>query len=47
MAEDAVASVQGALVLARALNDPGSFRRAIARAKVRLQGGGRKRGRRH
>jgi TetR/AcrR family transcriptional regulator, lmrAB and yxaGH operons repressor len=38
LAEDAVASIQEALVLARALNDPGSFQRAIARAKVRLQG---------
>lgn len=37
LAEEAVASIQGALVLSRALNDPGSFQRAIARTKVRLR----------
>jgi TetR/AcrR family transcriptional regulator, lmrAB and yxaGH operons repressor len=38
LAEDAVASIQGALVLARALKDPESFQRAISRAKIRLLG---------
>ena len=34
MAEDVVGSIQGALVHARALDDLGSFRRAIARLQV-------------
>jgi len=42
MAEDVVGSIQGALVLARALDDLGSFRRAIARLQVRLQSAGKR-----
>lgn len=36
MAEDAVGGLQGALVLARAVNDPDHFCRAIARLRQRL-----------
>ncbi len=36
LAEEAVATIQGALVLARALNDPETFRRAMARQQARL-----------
>ena len=43
IAEDAVGSIQGALVLTRALNDPGSFRRAIARMRLRLRAVGKHR----
>ncbi len=35
-AEEAVSDIQGALVLARALNDPGVFTRALERIKTRL-----------
>jgi TetR/AcrR family transcriptional repressor of lmrAB and yxaGH operons len=38
-AEEAVAAIQGALVLARALDDPGSFHRAMARIEARLMAG--------
>jgi len=38
-AEEAVAAIQGALVLARALDDPGSFHRAMARIEARLMSG--------
>ncbi len=36
LAEDAVAGVQGALVLARGLGDPGAFSRALERIGARL-----------
>lgn len=36
LAEESVSAVQGALVLARALNDPTAFARALARVKLRL-----------
>jgi AcrR family transcriptional regulator len=35
-AEEAVAAIQGGLVLARALNDPAAFQRVVARLKRRL-----------
>ena len=38
-AEDAVAAIQGALVLARALDDPAAFRRSLARIEARLMAG--------
>ncbi|WP_026868879.1 TetR/AcrR family transcriptional regulator [Inquilinus limosus] len=38
-AEDAVAAIQGALVLARALDDPAAFRRSLARIEDRLRAG--------
>jgi TetR/AcrR family transcriptional repressor of lmrAB and yxaGH operons len=36
LAEDVIAAIQGALVLARALDDPALFTRAVARVRVRL-----------
>jgi hypothetical protein len=39
---DVVGSIQGALVLAGALDDLGSFRRAIARLQFRLQSAGKR-----
>ncbi len=36
LAEDAVAAIQGGLVLARALDDPAVFERALARTEARL-----------
>ena len=36
LAEDALAAIQGGLVLARAMNDPTLFQRALARTKARL-----------
>jgi len=36
LAEEAIAALQGALVLARALDDPGVFRRTLNRLKARL-----------
>lgn len=36
LAEEAVAGIQGAIVLARALNDPGAFSRAMAKLRVSL-----------
>lgn len=39
-AEEAVLAIQGALVLARALDDPDVFRRAMARIATRLEGAG-------
>ena len=36
LAEDAVAVIQGALVLARATDDPAVFARALARLRARL-----------
>ncbi len=36
LAEEAVAGIQGALVLARALDDPSAFARALARIESRL-----------
>ncbi len=36
LAEEALAAIQGSLVLARAMNDPALFTRALARAKARL-----------
>ncbi|ACK51073.1 transcriptional regulator, TetR family [Methylocella silvestris BL2] len=38
-AEEAVANIQGALVLARALDDPAVFERAMARIEARLLAG--------
>lgn len=35
-AEEAVAAIQGALVLARALDEPAAFRRSLARIEARL-----------
>src|SRR5690606_19694225 len=43
LAEEAVGTIQGALVLARALDDPTAFRRALDRLRARL---GPERGRR-
>jgi AcrR family transcriptional regulator len=37
LAEEIVAGIQGALVLARALNDPQSFPRALARMRARTE----------
>nr|WP_283949711.1 TetR/AcrR family transcriptional regulator [Limobrevibacterium gyesilva] len=37
LAEEVLAAIQGSLVLARALNDPGSFQRALERLKARLE----------
>lgn len=37
LAEDAISGIQGALVLARALGDPGQFGRALDRIRTRLQ----------
>ena len=39
LAEEVVAGIQGALVLARARNDPASFRRALRRYEARLLAG--------
>lgn len=39
LAEDVVAGIQGALVLARARNDPASFRRSLRRYQARLLAG--------
>lgn len=39
LAEDAVGAIQGALVLARAADDPALFTRALARLRVRLGAG--------
>lgn len=36
LSEEALAAIQGGLVMARALNDPGVFQRVIERAKTRL-----------
>lgn len=36
LAEDALAAIQGGLVMARATNDPALFQRALARMKARL-----------
>lgn len=36
LAEETLAAIQGGLVLARAMNDPARFTRALARAKARL-----------
>lgn len=36
LSEDALAAIQGGLVLARAMNDPALFQRALARTKARL-----------
>jgi AcrR family transcriptional regulator len=36
LAEDALAAIQGGLVLARAMNDPALFQRAVTRTKARL-----------
>jgi AcrR family transcriptional regulator len=38
LAEEAVVAIQGALVLARALNDASAFQRALTRVQVRLEG---------
>ncbi|OWJ56005.1 TetR/AcrR family transcriptional regulator [Inquilinus limosus] len=38
-AEEAVAAIQGALVLARALDEPAAFRRSMARIEARLTAG--------
>jgi hypothetical protein len=38
LAEEAVGTIQGALVLARALDEPAAFGRAIATLRVRLAG---------
>jgi TetR/AcrR family transcriptional regulator, lmrAB and yxaGH operons repressor len=37
LAEEAVAAIQGAIVLARALDDPATFSRAVTRLRLRLQ----------
>lgn len=37
LAEEVVAGIQGAIVLARALDDPRAFSRALARMRVRLE----------
>jgi TetR/AcrR family transcriptional regulator, lmrAB and yxaGH operons repressor len=39
LAEDALAAIQGGLVMARAMNNPALFQRALARTKARLPKG--------